>query len=322
MESHVKFFIVNAVDVKERQHLCDQLEGMDITINNLDYTGFWYVCNKRPFFRRSMPDCLVGYADSVSDFNGISVLGSEKAENRFIVIGGSTSAIRTFRAKTWVESLYEILYDQIGEVVIYDFAIPGDPVAIELLKLLRDGYHLKPTWVISMSGLNDLWHIEDADNQFNVHEVIRWLKILDSRRGINTGVKTNEDLFFYWIRMQRIIKAVTEIYGAEYLGILQPMDIGKNNKDLFKTMVFEYEDVNIESVCEHAEDDSFYLNLLRLLEEETENMYVDGAHYTEKAGRIIADNVASVLLRRIRRHKEHIFDGRGVTRYICSPTKD
>ena len=295
-----KFFVINEVQQAKMEKSCDELESLGLSLNNLAYTGIGWV-NVKVSESRAIPDCLTGYMPLYTDFNGINIHGDKYANIRILVLGGSTSTTRYFRAKSWVDFLYERMSKEIGDVVIYNFANCGNDVVIELLKLLRDGYYVKPGYVISLSGVNNKCFKEWTINQFNVMEPVRWLKALDSVCTYNAGLEIKEELFTFWIRIQRIIKAVAEIYGAKYLGVLQPMDIGKKNKNLYETMVFEEDageaEENIKKYREQSREDDFYLNLLAIFDDVKENMYTDECHYTEKANKIIAEKIGDALLK-------------------------
>ena len=296
-----KFFVVNAIQRADNEIKCDQLERIGISLNDLAYTGLGYV-NEKTTHYQYIPDCLVGHSTLYGDFNGINVHGNTEAKNRIIILGGSTSTTRWFRVKSWVEFLFERLYRELkGDIVLYNFAAPSNDVTVELLKLLRDGYFVRPNYVISLSGVNNLKYKDFLVNQFNVEESVKWLKRLDTECRFNAGIELKEDLFVFWVRIQKIIKAVCEIYGAKYLGILQPMNIGKEKKDLFETMMFEEEREknNVASFYNDASDNDFYLNWMRMFENE-EHMYVDAVHYSEKANRIIAEKIGDYVIAELR----------------------
>lgn len=292
-----KFFVVNAVRRQDIIEKCNQLEKMGLSLNELAYTGIGYV-NKVVDYR-TIPDCLVNYVPSCTDYKGINIHGNREAKNRILVLGGSTSTTGYFRIKSWVDFLYERINKEIGDVVIYNFANAGNDVVIELLKLLRDGYHVKPDYVISLSGVNNLRYKEMVTNQFNVEQPIIWLKGLDPNCKFNAGLEIKEDLFVFWRRIQKIIKAISESYGAKYLGVLQPMNVGKVNMSLFETMIFEEEreKKNAESFHVKSEQDDFYMNLMTIFEDTEENMYTDGCHYSELANRIIAERIGDAMVK-------------------------
>lgn len=296
-ENEKRFFIVNAIQPSDLKEKCDQLEQMGISINDLSYTGLGYVNIKSPC-RERIPDCLCDFMPLYTDFNGINIHGNREAKYKIAVFGGSTSTSRWFRPKSWVEFLYDMLQNEIGDIVIYNFANAGNDVVIELLKLLRDGYHVKPNYVISFSGLNNVWHKKFAVNQFHVVSPIKWIKHISPDTEFNAGLEIEEDPFEFWVRIQKIIKAVAQIYGADYLGILQPMNIGKENKNLIESMMFEYEETKegAKSFHDNSKDDDFYLNLMKIFENE-ENMYIDPGHYNEKANEIIAEKIFNIILK-------------------------
>lgn len=295
-----KLFVINAIHRITMEKKCDELEKLGISLDNFGYTGICWV-NTKVSVDRSLADCLVGHMPLYTDFNGINIHGSKDAKVRIVVLGGSTSTTRYFRAKSWVDFFYERINKEIGDIVIYNFANFGNDVVIELLKLIRDGYHVKPGYVISLSGVNNKCYKDWTINQFNVTEPVRWLKKLDADCNFNTGLEIKEEMFSFWVRIQKSIKAVAEIYGARYLGVLQPMNIGKKNKNMFETMVFEEDagdaEKNIKVFREQAKEDDLYLNLLTIFDDTNENMYTDQCHYTEKANQIIAEKITDALLR-------------------------
>lgn len=239
--------------------------------------------------------------NSLNSHYGIQILGKvTKKSTKIIVLGGSTSTVNVFRPKSWVTFLYEKLKKKLGDVVIYDFANSGNDVVVELLKFVRDGHFLEADYVVSMSGVNNIV-AKVTMNQFNVAGSIwdkvewgptRWLKELDSHIKYCSGIEREEDLFDFWKRIQRIIKSVAEIYGAKYIGVLQPINCIKQNKSLFETMFFEEEvaESSADGFLKSSGRKDFYINLLDIFNDETD-MYVDSAHYTEKANKIIADYI-------------------------------
>lgn len=306
-ESSGEFFIIPDTDRKRVERKCNLLEKAGISINELSYAALVPAQIKHGS-PKNTPDCLMGYVrDSSKSHYGIEILGGGEKPMKVIVLGGSTSTVNVFRPKSWVHFLYERLKELTRkDVIIYDFANSGNDVVVELLKLLRDGHFLQPDYVISLSGVNNTVR-RITVNQFNVVGTIQdktewgataWLKALDPDVQYCSGIEEKEDLFDFWRRTQMIIKTVAELYGAKYIGVLQPMDCVKPDKTLMEAMLFPCDYAigeGAESFYGKSREDDFYLNLMHIFEKE-ENMYVDQSHYTKRANYMIAERIVREIL--------------------------
>lgn len=88
------------------------------------------------------------------------------------------------------------------------------------------------------------------------------------------------------------------MYGAEYVGVLQPMNIGKKDKNLFETMYFEdsmYE--KSRSFYERSRNDDFYINMINEFADQ-DGMYIDHCHYSETGNAVIAERIFQEILER------------------------
>ena len=143
--------------------------------------------------------------------------------------------------------------------------------------------------------MNNLRYKEGV-NQFNEGRLIEWAKVLSPDGNFYSGIQSNETLYSFWNRNQKLLKVISEFYGASFFGFLQPMNITEYPMTLREKSLYEQEG-HIKGVKEFAgfvnnEDD--YVNLMRIFEHQDE-MYFDICHYTEKAHDVIADKVWEVI---------------------------
>lgn len=283
----------------------ENIEFMGFSLEKGNYTGIqWYTRAKEKLLLKMQyyRDSLVGYSIEYADGKpGWKVYGKETDDSiHILVLGGSTTA-EVWHPENWVSKLYYRLKQDKIEVTIYNGAHEGNGVVEELLRLLRDGYVLRPQIVISFSGVNDLYYRKSA-NQFNEEAYINWIRSTSSDGKFFSGVSSDESLYSFWSRNVRMLKLVTESYGAEFFGFLQPMNLMMDSMTLQEKSLFEIE-LKMEGAREFAReacDDDGYINLMRLFEHR-EGMYFDMCHYTDRAHAIISNKVYESILPTIQR---------------------
>lgn len=299
------YVLINDVDITERRQQIEVyhiLESIGLSMCAFNYAGFFPVTTGEwDKTGVHLPDPLLGWSMFRGDESlpGVNMIGNGNQEDiRILILGGSTSTDGIYRVTSWVRLLYQKLVRKGFAVTLYDCAGLDEDVLQELLRLIRDGIHLKPHYVISMSGVNNRIHrIGEIENKANLKHLIAWLKELSPGQPYVCGIPKKEDAFTYWCRIQKIIKAVTEVYGAKYLGFLQPVKEAKPELSIFEKSVHYnadgYNEIEKFNTC--ARDDDFYENLLHLFDEK-EEMFIDICHYSEKANCIIAEIVCRKLL--------------------------
>lgn len=303
------YVLVNDLDILERSEqieVYDLLESIGLSMSNFDYAGFYQVSTADWHKHiRMIADPLVGWSGIYEKENlpGIHVIGN-RSENdiRILVLGGSTSTDGMFRAISWVRKLYYKLISQELNVTIYDCAGPGEEALQELLRLIRDGVHLRPHYVISMSGVNNEAHrIEGVENKANLRHAVEWCKILAPDTTYVCGIPIRETAFEYWLRIQRMIKAVSELNKSKFFCFLQPIKEAKEKLSILERSIHFTGDMDneIASFRLQAREDDFYVNLLSLFDEE-EGMFIDHCHYSEKANTILAEIVSREVLKDIK----------------------
>lgn len=300
------YVLVNDLDIIERKEqiaVYDLLESIGFSISEFNYAGFHQVTTTDWRAHIQMiPDPLVGWSLSYGekDLPGIHVFGNmNKDDVRIVVLGGSTSTEGVLRPASWVKQLHQKLISKNLSVTIFDCAGPDEDAFQELLRFIRDGVHLKPQCVISMSGVNNAIHrIRNVENKANLNHMVQWYNTLAPDAPYVCGIPIRESAFTYWIRMQKIIKSVVEQSGGRYYCFLQPIKETKEKLTIFEKSVHFSGDAYNEAASFRIESrqDDFYINLLSLFDEQ-EGMFIDNCHYSEKANELLAEIVYEKLLK-------------------------
>ncbi|MCM1560724.1 MAG: SGNH/GDSL hydrolase family protein [Butyrivibrio sp.] len=271
------------------------LKKLGLSIDEHAFAGFWPLQFENLLSYK--PDCLVEYSmDLLPDYPGVHVITGKNEGIRILVLGGSTSTSNVFKPKSWVEFFYQKASQALGDVTIYNFAHEANDVVQELLRLIRDGYFLKPDYVISMSGTNNHNVKEGMSNQFNMPLFYKLFRQWTDNGEVLSGFSVDESAFDFWRRQEFLIKQTAEAFGAKYIGFLQPFDLEKPDKTLLEAMTIAEAAVPANlSFSEKAVYDDFYINLLDFFWD-NEDMYIDNCHYSSKANELLADEVLRVLL--------------------------
>lgn len=275
-----------------------ELAGFSLEGHN--YVGFeWYTTSDDNMSGKLLQnfDALVGMTVIYPQGKpGWKQYGKEsKGSIRIIVLGGSTSS-EIYYPENWVSKFYYKLKQQNISATIYNGAHAADDIVDEMLRLLRDINVLKPHIVISMSGVNNLAYKESC-NQFNETRMLCWAKSFSGGKKYCTGIEDRESLFSFWDRNHKLLKEISNFYGADFLGFLQPMNIAMEHMDLREKSLYE-----LEHCLEGAMDfklsacqKEHYVNLLRIFEHK-DNMFIDAVHYTDDAQEIIANKVYEAVI--------------------------
>ncbi|MBD5448777.1 MAG: SGNH/GDSL hydrolase family protein [Lachnospiraceae bacterium] len=280
-----------------------ELAGFSLEEEN--YTGiqgYTYSAERMLSVWETRTDPMVGWSIIYSlNRPGWRIYGKEETDRiRILVLGGSTSS-EEYHPENWVSKLYYHLKKWNIKTTIYNGAHPGDDIVDEILRLLRDGYILKPHIVISMSGLNNC-HRKDSISQFNEERLIEWVKVLSPDKECSSGLPCDESLYSFWSRNIKLLNLISQYYGADFFGFLQPMNAVMSRMTLRERSLYGdafYDDV-YKDFRQYANDNDGYINLLQLLEHQ-DGVCFDICHYTNKAHEIIADKVYETIMPTIQR---------------------
>lgn len=295
------FVIISETDKRRLQDACELLEEIGFSLGHFDYTGVRVPSFEYKNKRGTISDPLLGYSD-YGEKTGFRVYGKENPSDiKIVVLGGSTSHDGYFRGICWPKLLYQKLIGSGINVSVYNGAHCGNGVAEELLRLLRDVYVLKPDYVISMSGVNDTLN-HQLENRFSM-EHMRAIERRDFEKEYFCGLQLEESCFEYWLRMEKVMKAVAETYGAEFLCYLQPMKFGKPDMSLFEECLHHNERRDGYSFRERSSRNDFYKNLMELFDNK-DNMFIDACHYSEEGKAVLAGIVYEDIVGKIKETAE------------------
>lgn len=235
----------------------------------------------------------------------------DSSKIRIMTIGGSTTDGGDFQPiKSWSQYLFE---KQPDDVVVFNGGISGYNSGQECLKLMRDIEMINPDIVISYSGINDTWIYVYDKHPLTNKGYIGYLKI--EEQDVDMGIDNNESVSSFWLRMQKTMKAICEIHGCKFIGILQPAIYRKKfltekekmtytyctDKQIFgypyslSDYIKIYENLlEVLEFKDFMEDDSLY-DFTRIFENHIDEIFMDECHVYEKGNEIIAEKIYSIL---------------------------
>ena len=211
----------------------------------------------------------------VGGLPGWAVHGDAACEGaRIMVLGGSTSS-EVYVGESWPSMLHRMLESEGIENVVFNGAHESNPAIKELLRMERDICWLKPTVVVSMSGVNDRMPARDK---------------FDAARGENPVAS--------WKRTERHMKAIAESEGARFFAFYQPINSTKPKGDLFENTWFMMSVLGGAWHNDELSDDDFYTNIIDLFWD-TPEAYIDICHYSEagnaQIARVVFDTIKESL---------------------------
>ncbi len=250
--------------------------------------------------RDDLLDYTYIYKKSSYQYPGYIVLGDEsKAKKRILILGGSTSDVGLY--ESFIKSWPEFLAEKMEDAVIFCGAVCAYDSKQELLKLLRDGKQIKPDTVISYSGFNDVsqTHTEGfpylrkrLTDQMQKQEVF--------------GIKTASTRAEEWIESENMMRIIANAYGAEFIGIFQPVLSNKINKSFNEKVIYawskelswmqlkDFEDYQKETQELICKSPGLY-DMTDLFQDETQEMFRDVCHLKEAGNRFLANAVYRLL---------------------------
>lgn len=254
-----------------------------------------WLCSNIFFVQDMLTEATIKYVNE--PLTGWKVLKKKKAvpdrEIRIVILGGSTSAYNIYSVETWGEKLYKKLLQHKISATVYIGARPGEGVVHECLRLLRDAYAIRPDIVISMSGINDTasWR---RKQRFNLDS--RYKKYQNAAEQICTGLDAEEGYFDFWIRIQKMMEWNAISVNAEYVSVLQPMNIFMPEMSLWEKLQFEktaYTD-GARDFLTHADRRQCCHNLLSRFHHK-DKMFVDFCHYSDAGHSLLADDIFDII---------------------------
>lgn len=226
-------------------------------------------------------------------------------ELRIVTLGGSTTSV--VNNSTWCEHLFSLLYDNFPSVALFNGGCGLYNSFNEYMKLSRDIYVLKPTHVISMSGVNNTNSAENISNAF-ASMLVEPL--------INGNLYTRQNVNYppvhrtsRWIDEANSMNAICNSLNSEFIRYLQPClcstfspfsELSEELQNLVLSMgdVFRNREVYINAVTDFYKRLS-EINLPSYIQDIThiipnEIQYWDDARHPSDAGyAIIAQHIYS-----------------------------
>jgi hypothetical protein len=177
--------------------------------------------------------------------------------------------------ESWPSRLHKLLEADGIDNVIFNGAHESNSAHMELLRMERDICWLKPTVVVSMSGVNDRMPARDK---------------FDAARGENPVAS--------WKRTERHMKAIAESEGARFYVFYQPNNISKQAESIFEAIFSRVTMSGDGRMAEEIRSDDFYINLRSLFWNKPE-AYIDVCHYSDEGNaelaRVLYDTIKDSL---------------------------
>jgi hypothetical protein len=206
-----------------------------------------------------MLDFVLGY-NRVYDIPGFKCLSSlpvgnhQKNPLRIVILGNSTTdpevadplewedlSLKNKGCGSWPLYFHQLLNSHGIDNIIYNGAMSAYTSSQEVFKLIRDGLTLSPDIVIVLDGINDIspayWHknkYAKVHSHFNkINDTIKPL-IATKQIKIPTiestgyfedicfGIQSSRSVIEEWHSNHRIMKAICDEFGVEYIAFLQP----------------------------------------------------------------------------------------------------
>lgn len=285
--------------------------------------GFCYVANY---------NFIIGYFDTKSDFvldpclghnyrynsdetPGIMRWGDGNRDNPIIVTsGGSTTDSYQYYFKSWPQLLYELLLKNGYQTTVINAACSSYKSSQELVKLQRDIIPYQPDVVLSYTGVNDYYSLEDMypflhDYQHTlVREAAKYVEMYGlepEKKGYVLGVKHPVGKEQRFVMNVRMMHAVCKEYGICFHSFLQPslsMKKGKFSRNEIE-LIWGIEDAptrvdEMNAFFQKVKDvwNEDYMTDVTDMFDDFGDVYMDYVHVTEKGNEVIAEYMYNFLL--------------------------
>ena len=252
------------------------------------------------------------YVVKDSKYPGIMVYGEEREDNyKIAVLGCSTTDGTMYPFKSWPELLYEKLNSD--SLTIYNGGVRGYNSAQELFKLIRDILPLQPDMIIVYGGYNDIGLKAGYPFGFDyARRIFDYAKnyVKDPITGeirdtVCLGSIPRSDAVENWLSNMRSMYAIAADRKIRFYGFCQPMLSGKEGKtvrekNMLASMSFNrlLKEVNVsfrQCMSQMANKPNYLYDLSHIFDGE-DDVYMDCIHVWERGNRIIAEEIAKVIL--------------------------
>ncbi|MDR1418603.1 MAG: SGNH/GDSL hydrolase family protein [Endomicrobium sp.] len=332
-EEYGKFFVVVIQPNYGKYHIFDVLTKIGL-IEMTDYCMGVYVIDYKcdlKYYSPFLRDVYLGfnriYFEHNNKYPGFKVFGKPDSKAlRIVTLGGSTTDPIHAGVASWPELLYYLLKKLKIDATIFNGGFGSYTSSNELIKCIRDVIPLNPDVVISYSGVNDIWEIQDkSDNRYkrpfidkNQDNIFKWIS--QQEGGVTTiyGMQTDSNVMQYWLDNHKIMHSVCNAFNIKHISILQAIAYSDGIASIF---VDKHEDMKMRLVYgENYEKKlvqkyyvgkryayiesklkkyNYILNFRHIFNGlEDYDVYTDSCHVYERGNEIIAANIYEELLKK------------------------
>lgn len=276
-------------------------------------------------FRNIVTDSRLGFMNNKKGYVLIKKPHKE-ITLRIGILGDSTSDPCCYNIISWSENLLDILESNGIHAEIYNAAYIAYTIEDELLTLSRYLLPLNLDVIISYSGTNDMEKNHPYENfsakNFFDNAMTTFGKEMNKNGIFLLSVKETlksqnsqesdycEEIFehaTHWVNVQQMMHAICAERNIRYIGVLQPTMLSK--QPLTNTEIqwpfLEHKKLLRENVYRHmhmlwnelVETTSWAYDFTRIFDNNDEEIFRDICHVTENGNRIVAENIAKLILK-------------------------
>jgi lysophospholipase L1-like esterase len=233
---------------------------------------------------------------------------------------------------SWPEELAKLLQAEHLEISVFNGGVGGYSSSQELLKLIRDGFELKPLLVIVYDGLNDLdnwsptpWPMvhryqrtvfnylaQSSDREFPIlPNSLTLLRRIIKRSGnpphpdtVSLGIPTELSAGEYLTRNMEFMYALTQSRQVHFRGFLQPVvgfgdyQMNDMDKQRLKERGPDYLAAlqrTYEIASKETQRHDYWIDLTNIFANHQDVFRSDGRHLSQKGNYIIATAILATI---------------------------
>jgi len=256
------------------------------------HLGYSYMCNR----------CIYPGMVEVANYN-----------SKFLIctLGGSTTDCVTISYKSWSEFLAEKLKERGVPARVICAGVSGYKSSQELIKFMRDVKWLAPDLIIQYTGINDAWQNVQRNHEFDKTPFIHHYQIMlmeeMSKRmkesKFTLGIESKRQRWDIFTDNIKMMQAITGTYNITYIPFLQPCLITKKSHSLRERELIINTEMNglysnyVEEFYGAKEFETVpALHDMTRVFDDTDDVYLDMCHVTEKGNEIIAQYMADYII--------------------------
>lgn len=299
--------------------------GFRMGVNYKNIERYSQESNSLPYYYDPMMGYNLGTKEKKTA--GFCIYGNmHKGALRILTLGGSTTDASIYPFKSWSECLHDVLEERGIVNTVMCGGVSGYASSEELLKLIRDGFSLKPDIVLNCSGMNDM-QVEEEYPYINFYmrqigEYLANKNDMDSLNfdnhgfGISYGINSFEngnleEKCKFWLENQKMIHAVCQSKNIKQITFFVPglfngvKQMSKREQSYQLNLV--YVGVKRERKTDYANKIKEFAGLVQRVIHGYEwiydlsgifgadDIYIDFAHINERGNRAMAEFMAGLV---------------------------